>query len=249
MQKKTILIPDDSNIYILLIAIQLRKMGFRVRSFKSADEALSSAIEAAPSMIFIDKGITGMDCALALKELKQNKSTKELPVVVLSSEPTEECREQCLAHGAESYIMMPVSIREMHEILQRCLYLPMGYQRGYLRVCFSGRVMVAHDGIGEWLYSETLSEKGIYIKKKYPYPIGSEVTVSIPLMEEKSISIEGNVVYINKNVSDETGEPSGMAIEFTDKNMDSLVVVSNYVEGLLTIPSVINMDNNISCGI
>lgn len=247
MRKKTILVPDDTNVYIFLMSIQLRKMGFNVRSFKTEDEVISSSSKNSPDMVFLDKGITGMECAGALKSLKESQSTSDIPVAVISSEPSEACREKCLEMGAESYIMAPVSIREMHEILQRCLYIPSGYQRNYLRVCFSGKVMVTHDGIGEWLYSETLSERGIYIRKKYPYPVGSKVVVSIPLLEEKSISLDGKVIYIVKG-SDESDKPSGMAIEFSDDNLDNLIVITNYVEGLLTIPSIINMQNNISCG-
>ena len=249
MRKKVILIPDDNNVYILLKSIQLRKMGFMVRSFRSEGDLMEAAVGSLPDMIFLDNGITGMDCARALRDLKGTPATSGVPVAVISSDPSEADHEECLALGAESYIMMPVSIREMHEVLQRCLYMPLGYRRDHLRVCFSGRVMVAHEGIGEWLYSETLSEKGIFIRKKYPYPVGSEVVVSIPLMEEKSISVEGRVIYINQGSSDESGGPSGMAIEFSDRNLASLIVVSDYVEGLLMIPSIVNMQNSISCGL
>ena len=249
MKKKVILVPDESNVYILLISIQLRKMGFDVRSFVSEKDVLARAAETRPDLIFLDSGITGMDCARALKALKQNESTAALPVVVISSDPSEEGREECLALGAETHIMMPVSIREMHEILERCLYFPIGYHRDCLRVCFAGRVMVTHEGIGEWLYSETLSERGIYVRKKYPYPVGDEVVVSVPLIEEKSISLKGIVKYINKDASAEGAEPSGMAIEFVDNNVDNLIVMSNYVEGLLLIPTIVNMQGSLSCGL
>lgn len=241
MNKKVIMIPDDSNVYILLMSIQLRKMGFQVVSFRSVSDILLVVKESSPDMIFIDKGITGIDCGKALSVLKENGSTARLPVAVVSSEASEKFRDECLALGADAYLNMPISLREMHEVLQRCLYIPHGYQRDHLRVCFSGTVMVTHDGTGEWLRSETLSEKGIYILRESPYSVGSEVTVSIPLFEGKSISIKGHVIYVNPVPSGETGEPSGMAIEFMNDNLDNLIVISNYVEGLLTIPTFIKI--------
>lgn len=246
--KKVILIPNDANVYILLVSILLRKMGFSVKSFRTDKDVMETALAVSPDMVFLDKGITGMDCAQALRSLKADERTAALPVVVISSDLTETNSDEFLSLGAESYMMMPVSIREMHEILERCLYIPHGYHRDFLRVSFCGRIMLTQDGIGEWLYSETLSERGIYIRKRYPYPVGSLVVVSIPLIEEHTVSIEGRVKYIVYPQEHERSLYPAMAIEFLDDNLDSLVVVSNYVEGLLTIPADVNIQN-ISCGL
>lgn len=236
---KTILIASDANVYMMYLKMLIRKMGFVVEQFHDEVRLMDTIGRGRPDMILLDKGISGLDCIKALKSLKKNARTANIPVAVVSGDASDVARQECLALGAESYLMKPVSIYEMHELLQRCLYLPIGYVRDHLRVYFSCRVMLRHEGGEEWCYSENLSERGLYVYRDEPLQSGTELEVSIPLYEERPLVIESRVLYGKSRIS-EAGEQSGMAIEFRDSDLDKLIVVSDYVRGLLTIPSLVN---------
>lgn len=239
-RKKTILIANDANVYMMHLRVLMEKMGFNVEKFHDEERLMDAIDRKRPDMILFDKGISSLDCIRALKSLKKNARAANIPVAVVSGDASDYAREECLALGAESYLMKPVNIYEMHELLQRCLYLPIGYVRDNLRVYFSCRVMLSHEGGEEWCYSESLSERGVYVYRDEPLQSGTGLEVSIPLYEDRPLVIEGKVLY-GKSCVSEAGEQSGLAIEFTDADLDKLIIVSHYVIGLLTIPSLASL--------
>lgn len=239
-KKKTIFITDDSHAYLMHVSILLNKMGFHVVSgngLVSGNELVSKVRAESPDLIILDVDISGTDGIGILKLLKEDPDLNGIPVAVISDDPSERTRRRCEDLSCSSYLMKPVSINDMHELLQQGIYAPMGYVRKNLRVIFPNSVYVSHKGVSHELKSETLSEKGIYVYTDTPLPVSSDVEVTLPLYDGKSISLKGCVIYKNMQPSAESGASKGMAVEFRETDSDKLMMISNYVTGLLTIPS------------
>ncbi len=55
---------------------------------------------------------------------------------------------------------------------------------------------VTHDGITKEHYTVSLSEAGIYIRKRNPFDIGTEVEIALPLKDGETINLKGTVIYV-----------------------------------------------------
>ena len=89
------------------------------------------------------------------------------------------------------------------------------------------------NGASYELYTETLSEGGIYIRTKDPFPVGSKIEITLPL-KNKNINLSGNVIYTKGIFGDIFRIPPGMAIEFKDITSDDSAILRDFVKELLT---------------
>jgi uncharacterized protein (TIGR02266 family) len=95
---------------------------------------------------------------------------------------------------------------------------PPGEKRRHVRVASSSKVVVMYNGSPHELYTENLSEGGIYILTSTPFPIGTKLEMKLDLDAGTRIHLKGVVIYIKRPFSDVFEHPSGMAIEFNEMN-------------------------------
>ena len=111
--KANILIVEDEESILELIAINLHQSGFKpIRSLnaESADKLIHEAI---PDLIILDwmlPGMSGIGCA---KRLKSNSLTKKIPIIMLTAKSEEENMILGLNSGADDYLTKPFSPREL----------------------------------------------------------------------------------------------------------------------------------------
>jgi CheY-like chemotaxis protein len=236
-EKKTIYLTDNDQAYLTHTSILLKKMGFNIVPAENSAKLLKLVEEELPDLIILDVNISGIDGIDLLKILRDNEKTSKTPIVMISADSSDETWLKCMNLGCDEYLIKPVNINTMHEVMQRTIYAPIGYTRKNLRVLFPDKVSVTYQSESKWLRSATLSEMGIYVISDDPLPMDAEVEVTIPLSEEKSISLKGCVIYTINTAADRTRGTAGMAIEFREPDVDKLLIISYYVKGLLTIPS------------
>jgi Tfp pilus assembly protein PilZ len=105
-----------------------------------------------------------------------------------------------------------------------------GTKRRYRRVTFCKKVDVRYDGANYELDSENLSEGGMYIRTKEPFPTGSEVEIILSLRVGSKIYLTGVVVYETSPLSDSSKLPHGMAIEFKEIGDKEKEMLRGYIE-------------------
>jgi uncharacterized protein (TIGR02266 family) len=91
---------------------------------------------------------------------------------------------------------------------------PQGTRRRYTRVTFWKKVRVSHAGKSQELDSENLSEGGIFIKTDDPFPVGSEIELTLPLELGRRVHLDGVVKYKRDSSDTASKFPPGMGIEF-----------------------------------
>jgi CheY-like chemotaxis protein len=79
-----ILMVDDSKFLRLATERALARAGYEVFSASDGEHALQAALEKHPDVILLDMLLPGMGGPEVLKELKKNKATAAIPVVVLT---------------------------------------------------------------------------------------------------------------------------------------------------------------------
>ena len=104
-----------------------------------------------------------------------------------------------------------------------------GTRRKYLRVNLRSRVYVTYNRTPHELYTENISEGGMYIKTKEPFPAGPEVEISLSLEAGSHIRVKGTVVHAKHPVSEMVGHPPVMGIEFKGVRDDDRKTLRDFV--------------------
>ncbi|MBI5640599.1 MAG: response regulator [Nitrospirae bacterium] len=228
--KRKILIADNSHTFLMYMGLILKRMGFAVIRATSGLEVLKLLKLTEPDVITLDPGIEGKDSYALLNYIKEDKQTSGIPVIMISTDSSKETMEKCMQLGCSGYLLKPIKIYKLHEALQEHIFFPLGTRRRHVRVPFCEKIRIICNGASYELFGETLCEGGIYVMKKDPLPVGSEVEVTLPLEGGKPIRLMGTVIYRVEPVSGVFKHPPGMAIEFRSSQDDQTIRVRTYVE-------------------
>jgi len=102
-----------------------------------------------------------------------------------------------------------------------------GIKRKHVRVFYRNRVCITHNGTASELYTENLSEGGMYITSKEPFPAGSKLEITLPLQVGNRVHLKGIVVNTNRNIGK---NPPGMGIEFKEVRDDQRMILRNFLK-------------------
>ena len=86
---------------------------FDVETVVDGQSALERIHTSPPDLLLTDVMMPRLDGFALLRELREDPSTKTMPVIVLSARAGEESRIEGLEHGADDYLVKPFSAREL----------------------------------------------------------------------------------------------------------------------------------------
>jgi two-component system, OmpR family, alkaline phosphatase synthesis response regulator PhoP len=112
MPSKILIADDEKNIRELL-HYNLELAGFTVLEAVNGDEAVSTAQAQKPELIILDIMMPVMDGLMACKKLKDNPSTRSIPIIMLTAKSEEADRVLGLELGADDYVVKPFGVREL----------------------------------------------------------------------------------------------------------------------------------------
>jgi len=121
MNPKKILVADDEVYMLRLLEMTFKKGGYEVISCRDGKEALATAITALPQLIVLDVMMPGLHGLGALRQLKENPATKEIPVVVLSAKGHALTKVEAEASGAVLFLAKPFSPNELLSATQKII--------------------------------------------------------------------------------------------------------------------------------
>jgi CheY-like chemotaxis protein len=111
---KKILIVDDNELMIEIMAFILISKGYEVIALPNGDNVLNSIFFNHPDLIILDATMPGMDGREICKLLKLNKSTRELPVIMCSA--NDDIDEALKQNGAPDDVLhKPFDTQELIE--------------------------------------------------------------------------------------------------------------------------------------
>jgi DNA-binding response OmpR family regulator len=103
--KARVLIVDDDAFLAGIYATKLELEGFEVISARDGDEGLKAAAKEIPDLILLDVLMPKLDGFEVLKRLKEDPSTKEIPVIMLTNLGQKEDIEKGISEGAVDYLI------------------------------------------------------------------------------------------------------------------------------------------------
>lgn len=120
MQQKHILVVDDNKDLLFMISSMLKIKGYQVSSLDNTDNIETIVIQNTPDAILMDMLLCGTDGREICRQLKSNKATSSIPILMLSAHPQAE--ENCLAAGADRFIEKPFEMEFLLNTLAEILY-------------------------------------------------------------------------------------------------------------------------------
>ncbi len=112
-QALSVLIVDDSSSARNSLSQVTRDAGFDVRTAIDGIEAISLIETSRPDILLTDLEMPKMNGLRLAAQLRSSESTKNLPIVMITSRSTEKHRQQAMATGVDCYITKPYSNIEL----------------------------------------------------------------------------------------------------------------------------------------
>jgi len=109
----TILIVDDEREIRELLRYNLEKQGYQVLTAQDGEEGLARIFATHPDLVLLDLLLPGRNGLEILREVRQEPSTREIPVLLLTARGAEMDKLLGFERGADDYITKPFSPREV----------------------------------------------------------------------------------------------------------------------------------------
>ena len=121
MAGELILIVEDNDKNRKLERDVLQFHGYRIAEAETAEEGLRLARDAAPSLILMDIQLPGIDGIEALRRLRADRQTQQIPVMAVTASAMTQDRQKILAAGFDGYLSKPVNIKELVAAVRQML--------------------------------------------------------------------------------------------------------------------------------
>ena len=118
---ETVMVVEDEQEIRDLIRYNLERAGYRVLVAADGEEGLRQAFASRPDALVLDLMLPGRSGLDVLRELRDEPTTRDLPVILLTARSAEMDKLIGFEHGADDYLTKPFSPRELVARLQALL--------------------------------------------------------------------------------------------------------------------------------
>jgi len=222
MTKKTILLVDDTHLFIEQEMCLINRDDIEMLVAHNGVEALKKIVEKRPDIVFMDLYIPGMDGDRCCNTIKSDKNLCHIPIIMIIQGVNQEEFERCRQAGCDDIIVKPIKHLFFTAQIKRYLNIQLKKSTRFtapLRIQYNSgsdpdRVLSN--------YSVDLSTGGMFIETKELLPIDSPLNIEFKLPENgRSIKCSGKVSWLNHPESIKNQNlPTGMGLQFTNISMD-----------------------------
>ncbi|HJR25956.1 MAG TPA: response regulator [Acidimicrobiales bacterium] len=111
-QGRTVVVVEDNVRSRRLVRDLLELHGFGIIEAESAEEALEAMQDARPDLVLMDIQLPGMDGVAALRVLREDPRTADVPAIAVTAYAMRGDEERLLEAGFDAYIAKPIDTRE-----------------------------------------------------------------------------------------------------------------------------------------
>lgn len=116
-----ILVVDDNGTNRKLLRVILKSIGYETIEAEDGQQGVELARDFRPALIIMDIQMPVLSGNEALKILKADQATAEIPVVALTSYAMSGDKEKFLGKGFDSYIAKPVEQKKLLDTIKSLL--------------------------------------------------------------------------------------------------------------------------------
>jgi two-component system phosphate regulon response regulator PhoB len=108
-----VLVVEDEADMARILEFNLSNRGCSVTNARTGEDGLRQAREAHPHLVMLDLRLPGMQGLEVLEQLKDDPTTRDIPVIVVSALGDEETVVEALNRGAEDHVTKPFRLGEL----------------------------------------------------------------------------------------------------------------------------------------
>ncbi len=112
MTKKILVVDDEPDLADTTKTL-LKMNGYDAMTAGTGEECLSKAEKERPDLILLDVLLPGMSGLEVSRRLKNNKSTKDIPIIIVTALVGEDTAEKSRERGAKYFISKPFDPEEL----------------------------------------------------------------------------------------------------------------------------------------
>ena len=116
-----ILVADDDEDILSLVAFRLERSGFTVLKALDGEEALRLALDEVPDLAVLDVMMPKLDGYEVTRRMRANETTSRIPVILLTARAQESDVAAGFEAGADDYVKKPFSPQELGTRVQAIL--------------------------------------------------------------------------------------------------------------------------------
>ena len=116
-----VLVADDEEDIRALVAFRLQRAGYDVITAGDGAEALTLATSRLPDLIVLDMMMPKATGLEVTRSLREQDSTKDIPVILLTARAQEADVASGFAAGADDYVKKPFSPMDLQRRVQALL--------------------------------------------------------------------------------------------------------------------------------
>ncbi len=153
MQNKNILLVEDDINTMILVTTLLEDEEYNVLKAEDGLQALEMVKNKPPDLILLDLMIPEIDGFEVCKRIKNDKTTKHIPIIMLTAKSNKKDKIHGLSVGADDYITKPFDLNEllariknlltMQSLQQEIIETQVGAKFSQLRLNFIS--MISHE--------------------------------------------------------------------------------------------------------
>ena len=118
---KTILAVDDSGSLRQMLAFSLKAAGYGVIEAVDGQDALDKAKLHTVDMVLTDQNMPSMDGLSLIKALRAMKNYQKVPILMLTTESSDEMKSQGRAAGANGWLVKPFDPARLIEVVKKLI--------------------------------------------------------------------------------------------------------------------------------
>jgi CheY-like chemotaxis protein len=114
-----ILVADDQLHMLRFLRHQLEEEGYELLQARDGHEVVDTTLRELPDLLVLDVMLPNMDGLTALRRLKREKTTRDIPVIVLTSSAHELMSREAEFSGADVILTKPYSPTRLRGEIRR----------------------------------------------------------------------------------------------------------------------------------
>ncbi|MEQ1767297.1 MAG: response regulator [Methylotenera sp.] len=118
---KTILAVDDSGSLRQMVAFSLKAAGYDVVQAVDGQDGLDKAKQKTVDLVLTDQNMPIMDGLTLIKNLRELGSYQKVPILMLTTESSDEMKAKGKAAGANGWLVKPFDPKRLIEVVQKVI--------------------------------------------------------------------------------------------------------------------------------
>ncbi len=120
---KKVLIVEDNELNLKLFRDLMEAHGLNTLESRDGKDAVKLAEKERPDLIVMDIQLPKVSGIDVIKEIKEHKSLRHIPIVAVTAFAMREDEEKIMESGCEAYVAKPISVEPFINTIEQYLKL------------------------------------------------------------------------------------------------------------------------------